>query len=269
MHDRISVNAVCFPDATLSVAADYWKRLGARRVSLPEAMLADVEAARSVLADGPYALETTVHIFFGYRPLVRDMAVWEHERARLNRTIDAVAALGGRSVYMLTGGHGSMTWEQAAECFAEAVAPCVAHARSVGVGLMTEPASTLYADSHIAHTLGETLAVAEIADIGVCIDLFSCWTERGLKQTIERAMPHCGLVQVCDYVCGDRAIPARAVPGDGDIPVRRILGWILDAGYQGAFDFEMMGPRIAQEGYVEAFKRAGEVTSQMLAELGA
>jgi len=268
MHDRISVNAVCFPDATLTEAAHCWRQLGARRVSLPEAMLADIGAVREVLAAGEHQLETAVHIFLSYRTLERDPALWEEERGKLRQTIDAMAELGGRSVYILTGGHGSLTWEQAAGNFAEAVAPCAEHARAAGIRLMTEPVPALYADAHIAHTLGETVAVAEIADIGVCIDLFSCWTEKGLKEKIERAMPRCGLVQIGDYVCGDRGLPARAVPGDGDIPIRRILEWIVDAGYRGTFELEMMGPRIAAEGYLEAFRRAGEIIAQMLDELG-
>ncbi len=32
---------------------------------------------------------------------------------------------------------------------------------------------------------------------------------------------------------GDRFLPARAVPGDGAIPLERILGWLLEAGYLG------------------------------------
>ena len=40
--------------------------------------------------------------------------------------------LGARSIYLLTGGHGTLTWEEAAEVFRAAVAPCVAKARQAG-----------------------------------------------------------------------------------------------------------------------------------------
>ena len=56
-------------------------------------------------------------------------------------------------------------------------------------------------------------------------------------------MPRCGLIQVSDYIYGDQSPRARAVPGDGAIPLERILGWALDAGYHGAFDLELLGPR--------------------------
>ena len=123
---------------------------------------------------------------------------------------------------------------------------------------MIEPASTVFADIHIAHSLRDVVQLAEMAGIGVCLDVFTCWTEAGLEQTIERAMPRCQLIQVSDYVLGDRASPCRAVPGDGAIPLERILGWALDAGYAGAFDLELLGPRIDGEGRAAACRRSAE-----------
>jgi sugar phosphate isomerase/epimerase len=108
-----------------------------------------------------------------------------------------------------------------------------------------------------------------MAGIGVCIDLFSGWWEADLKTTIARAAPICHLVQVGDYKSGDNAFPCRAVPGDGDIPIHQLCEWILGAGYQGGFDFELIGPRIDQEGHLEAVRRAGEYMTTVLDELGA
>jgi sugar phosphate isomerase/epimerase len=78
-----------------------------------------------------------------------------------------------------------------------------------------------------------------------------------------------GLVQVSDYVLGDRTAPCRAVPGDGVIPLDRILGDVLEAGYQGVFDIELVGPRIAAEGARAATQRAAQTVSEILTRLGA
>jgi sugar phosphate isomerase/epimerase len=59
------------------------------------------------------------------------------------------------------------------------------------------------------------------------------------------------------------------VPGDGDIPLRRILGQVLAAGYDGCFDLELIGPRIEEEGYESACRRAVDALGAMLTELGA
>ena len=134
---------------------------------------------------------------------------------------------------------------------------------------MIENALPLYADYHIAHSLRDTLALAEMAGIGVCIDLFGCWTEAGLRASIERAIPRCNLIQLSDYVYGDRSLPSRAVPGDGAIPLQRILDWMLAAGYTGAFDLELIGPRIDKEGHLEAVRRTGDYLGKILSSLGA
>jgi sugar phosphate isomerase/epimerase len=134
---------------------------------------------------------------------------------------------------------------------------------------MIETASPLYADAHLVHSLRDTVELAEIAGLGVCIDLFACWTEAGLKQTIERTAPRTHLVQVGDYAYGDRGLPCRAVPGDGNIPLERLFDWILSAGYTGAFDLELIGPRIDAEGRLEATRRAADKVSELLVKLGA
>lgn len=169
---------------------------------------------------------------------------------------------------MTTGGHGGLTWEQAAASFAAAITPCLGAARAAGVALMIENAPPQYADLHIAHTLRDTIALAELADIGVCIDLFGCWTEAGLQGLIADAVSRCHLVQVSDYVLGDRSLPSRAVPGDGAMPLRRLLEWLLAAGYEGTFELELLGPRIDAEGHLTAVRRAVHELGELLHDLG-
>jgi sugar phosphate isomerase/epimerase len=268
MHDKISVHSVCFPGASIGDLAGHWRALGARRVTLSSDFLLadDGLAARESLAAGAHRLETITHPFMPGRHLQADEESWRNAREQLERVIKMAKLLGARSIYMLTGGHGSLSWEEAASSFCEAVAPCAALARAAGVALLIENASALYADMHIAHSLRDTVTLAEMAGIGVCIDIFSCWTEAGLRQSIERAMPRCNLVQVSDYVYGDRGLPSRAVPGDGAIPLLRILGWILDAGYTGVFDLELLGPRIG--GRLAEIHRSAEYVGTMLRSLG-
>lgn len=270
MHERISVSSICFMQSTLSQQAAYWQALAAKRISLlgPHISSEGLSTARAVLSAGDYRLETVVHPFLPGQNLDPEPESWEVPRANLRDQIEAVSQLGGRSIYMTTGGHGGMTWERAAETFAAAIEPCAALARAKGIALMIENAPPQYADIHIAHSLRDTLTLAELAGIGVCIDLFGCWTEAGLQSLIERAVARSDLIQVSDNVAGDRALPARAVPGDGDMPLQRLLDWCLAAGYQGAFDLELLGPRIDAEGALEATRRAADRTTELLNALG-
>jgi sugar phosphate isomerase/epimerase len=268
MHERISVNALCFWGAELPEVADYWRELRPHRVGLLSHLVGDPAAAREVIDAGGYRVETLVHPFMPFKPL-DDESHWPEARSSLSRALEIAQMLGARTMYMTTGGHGSLLFEEAADCFSRAIAPCAEEAKVAGIPLLIENALPLYADAHIAHTLRDTITLAEMAGVGVCMDVFGCWTEAGLKEAIERAGPLIGLIQVSDYVYGDRFLPSRAVPGDGVIPLQRILGWALDAGYAGGFDFELLGPRIDEEGHLEATRRAAEHVTELLDSLGA
>lgn len=188
---------------------------------------------------------------------------------RLNEAIEAATLLGAPHLYIVSGGRGSLDWEQAAERLGELIAPCRELAATRGVTLLVETANLLNADIHIAHTIDDTVKLAQIAQIGVCIDLGASWFEGGLKEKFARAMPITGLVQVSDYVLGDRSTPCRAVPGDGAVPLEQQIGWLLEAGYEGVFDLELTGPRIEAEGPHAAGMRAAENLSEILTKLGA
>jgi sugar phosphate isomerase/epimerase len=270
MHGRISINALCFPGEDLPTIAGYWCELGARRIGFPSTILPDdLSEAKAVIQSGGRDLESVVHLLFTGRDLEAPDEVWAEEQAQLSRVIAAVAELGGKSVYLLTGGRGGLSWEGAAERFCGFVAPAAAQAKAAGLNLLIEPATAFHADLHFAHTLRDTVLLAEMAGIGVNMDIFGCWTEAGLTETIERAAPRLHLIQVADYVFGDRSLPCRAVPGDGAIPLKRIFDGLLSAGYEGVFDLELIGPRIDAEGRVAACRRGADNISEILDSLGA
>src|SRR5207245_10691055 len=100
--------------------------------------------------------------------------------------------------------------------------------------------------------------------VAVCVDLHSWWAERAFEETVARAASRLGHVQVSDASVASHTTPDRLVPGDGDIPLGRRLGALLAAGYAGAFEIEMVGPRIEEEGYERAIRRAIARTTELL-----
>lgn len=270
IHDRISINMASFMGAGLAQSADYWREIGAKRVSLNGSLLLGEEraAVAALVRDRGYDVVTVSHLFEP-AALPRQASQWAAPRNRLSTLIDRCAEVGAPAICMLTGGRGSLGWEDATALYAEMLAPCVARARDAGITLAIESTQPLFADHHLGTGMRDALLVAETAGIGLCPDLFAGWYEAGLKETIERAVPRMVTVQVADYVYGDRALPCRAVPGDGAIPLRRIFGWMIDAGFKGAFDIEILGPRIADEGFPRALRRAAENVGAMLEALGA
>ncbi len=253
MREMLSVHNVTFLGADLPELHGHWTALGLRHLSVLDAQLLDPGFASLVQREG-YAVEAVYHLFGG--------------ASELSRLIDVAAAVGARCIYMLTGGRNGLTWERAAERFCRAVEPCVHQAGQAGVGLAIENASSLYADIHVAHSLRDTITLAELAGLGVCIDLFHCWAEADLAGLLRRALPRTLLIQLSDYVLGDRALPARAVPGDGAIPIEPFVAQALAGGYRFGFDLELLGPRIDAEGRLAAARRACATVSAMLDRLG-
>jgi sugar phosphate isomerase/epimerase len=272
MHDRISIHPMCFMGAPFAELAQNWAKLGTRRVGLINQFLDEqgLDTVQTAVRAGDYKVETINHLLLPMgQNLDPNEETWEAPRARLSGQIQNAKALGANSIYVMSGGHGALTWSEAADCFSAVIAPCVDEAKAAGVSILVENASALFADVHIAHSLRDAVILAEIAGIGVCMDFFGSWAEAELPATIKRAAPRLGLIQPCDYVFGDRSLPCRAVPGDGAIPVRRLLGWILDTGYQGGFDLEIMGPRLDREGRLPAIARSGDRIGEILHALGA
>ena len=108
------------------------------------------------------------------------------------------------------------------------------------------------ADISFVFSQRDAMDLARQAGTKVMLDFQSCWYERDLEQTVRRNIDVVGITQLSDYVLGTPGTGNRAVPGDGAIPLERLVAMVLDAGFEGSFDLEIMGPRIEDEGYLSA-----------------
>lgn len=270
MHPRVCLHQVAFlPDTSSADFIAYCREAGIPWMTIvnPHMLGPDtLSEMQTALALGGPRPATLNQPFARYPNIAEDAG---EAAVKLNEAIEAAAVLGAPNLYIVTGGRGSLDWEGAAARLAELIAPCRELAAARGVRLLVETANMLNADLHIAHTIDDTIRLAEIAGIGVCIDLGASWFEGALQEKFRRAMPLTRLVQVSDYVLGDRFTPHRAVPGDGVVPLEQQIGWLLDAGYDGVFDLELTGPRIVAEGPRAASLRAAENLSEILVKLGA
>ncbi len=269
MHPRVCLHQVAFAKDSTRTFIDHCRSIGVQHMTLAAPFLmmpGALEEAKQALTAGGVRATTINQPFARYPDIERDEG---GAREGMLQAIDMAVALGAPNIYLVTGARGSLSWEAAAERFAKLIEPCRLAARDKGIQLLLETASAFNADLHMAHTLADTIRLAGIAGIGVCIELHACWYEAGLRELFRSAISTTGLVQVSDYVLGDRTAPCRAVPGDGVMPLERLLGDLLELGYEGVFDLELLGPRIEAEGNRVATKRAAERLSEMLVKLGA
>lgn len=264
MHPRIAVSQVCTWDWNFEEDLEFWRRAGIRHVGLHPRKLELAGWDDAVAAARTENLTVSSVGSAGYFPLDRPER-WGPAQERVQRCVDTAAALDAACVVIVSGGAGRLTWEDAADALGRALAPF----SEGSVPLALENTVSLRTDYGFVHSLRDVNDLARTLGIGICMEVHSCWAERGLAATVGRAIDDIRLVQVSDFVNGSTTSPDRAVIGEGDIPFDRVLGYVVEAGYEGPFEIEMIGPRIDAAGYEGAVMRSIEHLSGVLERLGA
>lgn len=258
MHPRISVSAVSSYRNTLDQDLVLWQQLGVRRVGLTLAKLAGpgVDVATQRVKDA--GLDVTNVITFG--PSLEHPDTWPARLDCLQQAVDVVLALGADHVVITTGPAGALPWDEAVDRLRTFLQPLAAHRDRI----IIEHTNSLRVDVGFVHTLRDVVDLARCLGVGVLCELNACWSERAVDATIRDGIEVIRLVQVSDFVVGTHDTPNRVVPGDGDVPLGRLVGQLCAAGYGGDFDLELIGPRIEAEGYESAVRRGLDVLTALL-----
>lgn len=265
-HPRLSLNLFSLGNTTLVEDLALVESSHVPGIGLPVAKLDSMgwEAGLDLVSSLHLAVTNLLH---GQLFTLDEQSTWDHDSERLRRTVDAAVTLGAHCVYGIAGPAGNLTWEEAAAALQQALTPVIEYASAAGVRLALETSNPLRAGVNFIHCAKDALDIAEALDIGVCVDVFTCWAERGLHDTLRRAGERLDLVQLSDFVLGTMEVPNRAVPGDGHIPLERFVKWVLDASYVGWFDVEIFGARIDNEGHAAAIERSLTYVSDLLYRL--
>ena len=267
-HPRVSLSMLSQWNWTVDEDLAFYEREG---VDVIGVSLAKMDAAGGWagyvprIRDGGYRVANLI----GLGPFrLADRDGWNEQRDRVRNAFDAADAFGAECIVLTTGPAGSLTWEDAADASAEAMAPLLDDAAARGLAVAFEHTNGLRVDIGFLHTLRDAIFFAQRMGVGVCMEINACWAERGLGDTIRDGIDTITIVQLSDFAIGTMNTPNRLVPGDGDIPMERIVGQLLAAGYDGVFDLEMIGPRIEEEGYASSSVRAVEYVGALLNKLG-
>lgn len=264
-HPRLSVSEMCTYPWPFGDELALWQELGVRRVGVITAKLDAYGRGEAVAALHERSMTATTVITRNFD--LSAPGTWDSNRVEVNDAIDLAVVIGG-CVYFTPGRRDGRSFDELTTSLAEAVAPCVDHAAAKGVRLAIEP--SLRTDVSFVHTLRDGLDVAEAAGINIIADLGNCWMERDYEATVRRAGPRIACVQFADAVFGTSKEPppgGRAVPGDGDLRIDRFIQAALDAGYDGPFELEQVGPKIEAEGHESALRRAVERATSLLEEV--
>ena len=259
VHPRVCVSGISSWNQSLTDDLAMYAELGVHTVGAALRKLEDEGAAARLAGSG-----LRIGNVIGVGPFrLDDPSSWAPQQERVRDALGLASWLGAPHLVLTTGPAGALEWDAAADAFSAALAPVLASAPP-GVQVCIEHTNSLRVDVGFVHTLRDALDLARRLDVLVCMEINACWAERDLALTIADGIDRIGVVQVSDYAVGTLSTPNRLVPGDGDIPLARIIGQVLGAGYEGLFDLELVGPRIEEEGYPSAIGRSAARLSKIL-----
>jgi sugar phosphate isomerase/epimerase len=243
VHPRVCVSGISTWNQSLAEDVALYEELGVHTIG---AALRKIEGDQDVELLRSSGLNVANVIGVGHSGLSRALAIAKR--------------LAAPAIVFTTGPAGPLEWDAAADAFGAAMAAYL----PAPVRLCLEHTNSLRHDVSFVHTLRDAVDLARRLDIHVCMEINACWGERDLARTIADGIDRIGIVQVSDFSIGTLSTPNRLVPGDGDIPLPRIIGQLLDAGYEGVFDLELVGPKIEAEAYRSAIARSCAYLSELL-----
>jgi sugar phosphate isomerase/epimerase len=182
------------------------------------------------------------------------------------RCIDEAAALRAPLIVLVCGSGAGLSLEESREQISEGIAAVLPHAAAAGVKLAIEPLHPMYAgDRSAVNTMAQARALcAEQKSpwLGIALDVYHTWWDNDLEAQI-RASGREGTLfafHICDWrVPTVDLLEDRGLMGEGCIPIRKIRGWVEEAGFKGFHEVEVFSRRLwasDQVKYLEDIKAA-------------
>jgi sugar phosphate isomerase/epimerase len=166
------------------------------------------------------------------------------------RVIEQAAALGAPLVVLVCGAVPGMPLEEARKQIEEGIAALLPQAEAARVRLAIEPLHPMYADSRSAiNTLRQANDLAEGLRspwVGVAVDVYHVWWDPELEEQVRRGGASGRLLafHISDWrTPTEDLLYDRGLMGEGCIPIRRIRGWVEQAGFQGFNEVEIFSTR--------------------------
>jgi len=194
-------------------------------------------------------------------PAGRARAVDENRRC-----VDEAAALGAPHVVLVCGSSPGLPLAESRKQIADGIADVLPHAAASQVRLAIEPLHPMYAaDRSAVNTMSQARAICgqlRSPWLGIALDVYHTWWDDRLEDEIRISGREGTLFA---FHISDWRTPTadlledRGVMGEGCIPIRRIRGWVEEAGFSGFNEVEIFSRRLwasDQAKYLEDIKAA-------------
>jgi sugar phosphate isomerase/epimerase len=162
------------------------------------------------------------------------------------KAIDEAHELGAPLLVLVCGADPGQSLEDSRKQIQEGIATCIEHAKQAQVKLAIEPLHPMYAgDRSAINTLAQANDMAEALQspwVGIAVDVYHLWWDNDLENQVKR----CGLngnlsaFHICDWKTPTLdMLNDRGLMGEGCIDIKKIRGWVEEAGFNGFNEVEI------------------------------
>ncbi len=185
--------------------------------------------------------------------------------------IDAVrlaADLKAGCLIVYTGSRSGHTHNHARRLFKSALKELSPVASERGVSLAVEPMHEgCAADWTFLTNLSETLDLMQAIDcpqLKLAFDAYHLGQDRTALDRIPEIAPLTAIVQLGDAKQPPNGEQNRCRLGDGDVPLQEIVTSLIEAGYGGFFDVELMGEDVENADYAELIQQSKQTFAELV-----
>ena len=180
--------------------------------------------------------------------------------------IDEAAGIGAPMVVLVCGAVPGLPLEESRNQIREGIEAILPHAENVKIKLAIEPLHPMYADNRSAiNTMKQANEMCRKINshfLGVAVDVYHVWWDSDLAAEI-KACGEIGKIfafHICDWrTPTEDLLNDRGLMGEGCIPIRKIRGWVEEAGFDGFIEVEIFSNRrwaMDQDVYLKQIKQA-------------
>ncbi len=175
-----------------------------------------------------------------------------------SHAIRLAGAMNAGCLVLYTGGRNNHILRHAERLLTSAIDQLLDLAEAADVTLAIEPMHPACAEDWTFLTdLESTIALVEkfrTEHLKIVFDAYHFGHDRSVLANMEEIVPYTALVQLGDRLTAHDMDHDRCQLGQGVVPLPEIISSLLEAGYEGDFDVELMGQNIEPSGYNQLLK---------------
>lgn len=184
--------------------------------------------------------------------------------------VQAASQVGAKNLILLSGGRNNHTRNHARRMMLSAFEELSEAADAVGVSLAVEPMHPgCGSEWTIVHDVRQTLEVIGTisrSNVGLVLDTYHLGFDPTILEWLPNIVRHIRIVQLGDGKHLPLGEQNRCLLGDGRVPLREIVQVLLDAGYDGYFEAEVLGEEVEHLPYEQVLAHTHRYLTTLTAE---